>query len=852
MALSLSVAPSSVEEAHVRAVALAHALRLGEATAVAAAAPPGAARSFALHLGSSRPHAADGDAEQWQRRDSWAPRGSLRQLEPERPDVLRVEAMPLTNVPKRTDPEDAPRRHDRPPGPFTTAQLIPAKCHGEVVHHGRVVAGLLSRARGSKGGAHAACKQRPEPLIYEEHEALNECGWGYTWRKRPHEDLWDVVQPSSWPDDPPDGALAVENFRALAAKEGLTDHQVISWVGHGFPGARGMPTGRAVVAYPHAGAMHNAAAFAAANAKDIAAGFVSSGAAFPEIWPTVVDPMNIVLQHGSARCTIDKTMQLASRDHPEPVPAYNDYIDLEEERAEVGRLTLVRVSSLSRASAILATAGVRVVGGKFDLRSYFRMHAKQRLHVYQSGRLFETLFGVDWRVNFGERDAPDHTCRASDALAFFVRKELRRLDQQYPSRVGSVVAWLADRLGASGGVDDPHFQWQVMFFFCYYVDDAGIAILDDELFDAQGRQVFVLDGGARRPRLRSEMYFEAAMAIVNYVGHDTPEKKQSLPALDLVFLGVTFDYTRRMLFLERAKRNDYAALVASVVRESPVLPSKSKAAAYADFNSMVHKLLHACEVIPLMRPHMFHTRAALKVANRAYKQSQAEATPASAARRSHRLERPAVVFGAHVSRELEWCIAQLEKSEEHGVPFASRFDFPGFEEGTVVRYTDASREPDKPLSASGFGGWSIVDGEFVYAHGSWTPAEVARFSINVLEAKARDMVGRAIVEHAMAKATVTHTLAYVDNTSAQFVSENGRTESAAMNQLNERRHAWLVQNGVHEATERVASVDNDVADLLSRGDVDEALRFARWHRLPAVRLGVEAHRDTSELAPTWP
>ena len=140
----------------------------------------------------------------------------------------------------------------------------------------------------------------------------------------------------------------------------------------------------------------------------------------------------------------------------------------------------------------------------------------------------------------------------------------------------------------------------------------------------------------------------------------------------------------------------------------------------------------------------------------------------------------------------------------------------------------------------------------MYACGQWTPTEVARFSINVLEAKARDMVGRAIIDHALAGGVpVSHTMAYVDNTSAQYVSEFGRTDSEAMNQLNERRQAWLVELGIYEATERVASVDNDVADLLSRGAVEEALRFPRACSLPMLQLDVSAYRDTSTLAPTW-
>ena len=60
---------------------------------------------------------------------------------------------------------------------------------------------------------------------------------------------------------------------------------------------------------------------------------------------------------------------------------------------------------------------------KWDLFAFFRMHAKQSLHVRESGRIMRAGFNHDWRCNFGERDAPDHTCRESDAAAYFVKRE---------------------------------------------------------------------------------------------------------------------------------------------------------------------------------------------------------------------------------------------------------------------------------------------------------------------------------------------------------------------------------------------------------------------------------------------
>ena len=219
----------------------------------------------------------------------------------------------------------------------------------------------------------------------------------------------------------------------------------------------------------------------------------------------------------------------------------------------------------ANASRRCAVAGVVVKLGKFDLSTYFRIFGKQRAHVHQSGRLYESLFGFDRRVNFGERDAPDHTGRASDALAFFVRRELKRLGREYAPKCASIVAWVAMRMGhaaAAGDTDDADGIWFALFFFLYYVDDAGLAAFDDALCRSSGEPVIiqVVDGAGvvtKRQQHRAELYFEAAMQIVRRYGHDTPVKKQSRMALTLEFLGVWLDSSVMRRLLTRDKRRAY-------------------------------------------------------------------------------------------------------------------------------------------------------------------------------------------------------------------------------------------------------------------------------------------------------
>ena len=85
---------------------------------------------------------------------------------------------------------------------------------------------------------------------------------------------------------------------------------------------------------------------------------------------------------------------------------------------------------------------------------------------------------------------------------------------------------------------------------------------------------------------------------------------------------------------------------------------------------------------------------------------------------------------------------------------------------------------------------------------------------------------------------ISHTTAYVDNTTAQHVAESGRTSTEMLNELNKLRLSELIARGIFETNERVASVDNDVADALSRMDTAEALRFPSDCGLKVVKLDV--------------
>ena len=102
-----------------------------------------------IHLGSSKPHASEHEAAAHTPAQRSAPSGSLRQLEPELDSVLAVEPFPITNECPHTQPDPPLKRVVNPPGPFTTAELIPAKCY--------LGSKLERRARASGSTSTKAC-----------------------------------------------------------------------------------------------------------------------------------------------------------------------------------------------------------------------------------------------------------------------------------------------------------------------------------------------------------------------------------------------------------------------------------------------------------------------------------------------------------------------------------------------------------------------------------------------------------------------------------------------------------------------------------------------------------------------
>ena len=233
------------------------------------------------------------------------------------------------------------------------------------------------------------------------------------------------------------------------------------------------------------------------------------------------------MRRGSARVTIDKTIQLAPW-----ICSHNDAIDLSQFEPIVN----VTVGQLGRARAILLTAGVEVKPFSFDLKSYFRVTGKNKSSWWMAGYVGKDGYGIDTRVQFEDRSAPVLCGRQSTLLAYAIRLELRRLDLAYPSHKQSVIDYFIRRLNAGGQSEVPaelDFVIAALFFFLIYVDDGKGWILDDDLYD-KGVPLFtsqIDEHGTliRLPQRRPEMYLAAAIGTVEYFGHRIADGKTWMP-----------------------------------------------------------------------------------------------------------------------------------------------------------------------------------------------------------------------------------------------------------------------------------------------------------------------------------
>ena len=798
-------------------------------------------------VGSKRPHADVASASDAQPVPHEASSASLRRNESELNETLEAEPLPDVNASPNTDWFDPPV-DTSVPGPLTTDQLIPAHVQRKLRAH-RVRVQECYRRASAPSGWRIARDLRPEPLVFTEDEALLPAGRGWQWQQQ-DDGLWYPLTHSRWPEDPPESDLKIDNaIRGAAADParfgagdvGFGDQYVIASMAHGYEAPDLEPA--AIIGYPHVGALKHMEAVHKCIDKDRRQDGISGqqpwtvhGGDLPQVWPTRADPINIVMRNGKARMTIDKTMRLS-----ELFASYNEAVDL----ADFDPIRMVRVEQLGRAIAIMLTAIGKVRQWKFDLDSFFRRTGKQRKGWWKNSYLLPDGYAFDKRVQFGQREAPVLTSRQSNFLVWLIKREIWLFDRRFPPRDPKLQAWVLLRAALAGGSGVGSFScnFTALAFVMCFVDDCGGSSIDDALLDEHGHPVLgrwhrafqcyvpaAADHVGAVPMRRPDVHYAIALAVIMAVGHGAAAGKGEPPCLAMEILGVFLDIVTRQRILPVEKCNAYAEAAVGVI-DAPVNQQDARQIPYDIFNSLVHKLLHSAATVVLGRQHVHYCMAALRAPNR--------------------LRTKAVLVFEPCISELRWWLDQFADPRRHCLPLASRVSFPFSDQThTVVGYSDAARELDSP-ETSGFGAWTVFGDTVYYLAGLWESWELQGLSINVLELAAQNFSTFTLLAAAASCGrVVTHVLDFVDNTAAEYSSDRGRPHQADMQQLVRQRFDALDDAGVFSAVERIASVDNDWADGLSRGEerVLDVLRMIRASGLKAVRLEpIASWRDLSGL-----
>ena len=835
------------------------AMNLVLAEAVSRVRPPGGRRI--LSVGSAIPH-ANSTAIACLAIPTVGPASSasIRRLQRETQAVLIAEAMPFGNVPVFTTWENAPVESRVPPEPLTTVQLIPGTLLDQLVTFRVQLARCAAAAR--SGRWQYARGLRPQPIYASKEQCCLPAGQGWSWWRKPGGSLWHPMLPSSYPFNLPESNVNARAVVLYAEKHNFPDMQIISWLAHGMPGPA-MDYHTLIGAF-HVGALQHFSDYEKCEAKDRLGEYGASGESLPTIWPMLADPTNLVhARSGKARMTVDKTITLA-----DGVTSYNDAV-LEDEHLRNVRVTMVKLQELGRGHAILQTSDQKVKFWGFDLQSYFRKMGVQKTYRWQSGTTRADGFGDDRRVQFGMREAMDTTGRVTVFNVFAIRTELARLDRSYsPLPLMNVEGegetdwfgdWIAQRVNAwqqtrASDSEPPRDlqtrirlmtqherqRWLALSVVLMFVDDVGGSSVDDLLYRTDGTPwSIILSSGALKWHSRADLHFEAAVGVMQHFGFDEAPGKSWHPCTDMIFLGMLFDGGREMIVMTDEKRVAYATSIAAICRGNRT-QGGAVIVEHSTLNTITHQLLHAASVMVLGRQHLYYVRQALHARNR--------------------LGGSRCLLHEKAMTELRWWSAQLARGKPCGVPFASRSSFPKFDTpGILVTYSDASREVRARQTESGFGSWTVLGDTLYYLEGRWSVPEIYLLSINVLELKAMNMGLFTFYRLALdLEHVVTEICEFTDNTAAQHSAHNGTGHTERMVYLVAERYDMLVHADAATAVVRIASVDNDLADGLSRGGVylADALRLAAASGLKIRRVIVppdvrctDALRRMIQIAP---
>ena len=791
-------------------------------------------------MGSADPHRV-GDMPR-ERRPRAIKSSSFRALEPELPSVLRSRLLPRVHIPPRTEwftPSDEP-----PTEPGFQPQ------HIDEVVTSAFKAAFDAVARETKAAHDAALRGRinvakglrPKARCLTENQAL---------RPQARGDRWDLtacehggapvrLRPSRYPDRPPDTQLNIEAVLRAAGANGATDsrfgvtyddQEMIAWCAHGFDSLSLADRSLTVLFAQHVGALMHMQMIDETIQKGRDKGFLQGPFRHtPPFAPCWCLPYGCVVQKGKARMTIDPSIALI--DGVAPVN------DIDTERALIVRW--LRTSEFCEGIAILQTSGMPVALASIDGESYYRVLGTQVMDHPLFCLMSHQGVDRDLRVNFGPRHAPSAATRHSHFIVWVCNHEMCKFNEAHPPTDPRLKAFVEERRTLIEQLDEHDHRGLdvravVLHMLVMFVDDAGLAVIDDVLHTPDGGVWMNEEPQRAIPMTRGAMLFTILRRCFHELGHSSAIPKEHPPWLTpgrMVYTGTLIIASARRRETAPEKRDKYAELCRQMLK------SKQRVE-WAALNSLWHKLLHAAECTPGGRQHLFALQRVVRA--------------------QFRLRARAVVLGREACAELEWWVRQLSAEHQEGVPLAPRQQFESaLSTCCLCFYGDASREfqpaGDPDLIKSGFGAWTIrLMGEppqpkMLFVEGRWLPIECVEMHIGAMEFKLQNIALMTLYEAAGGEGVITHALEFSDNVGSEGATDTGSSSAEVFQRLIAERTEFILERGIFTHSERITSKANVWADKLSRGLVDEVVAEATTLGLAPERVPIEPEVRSTEAA----
>ena len=139
-------------------------------------------------------------------------------------------------------------------------------------------------------------------------------------------------------------------------------------------------------------------------------------------------------------------------------------------------------------------------------------------------------------------------------------------------------------------------------------------------------------------------------------------------------------------------------------------------------------------------------------------------------------------------------------------------------------------------TSGGFGACVIAGSDIYFMHDQWTDRERGIFDIADFEAIAYDFTYSffpRVIPEAFARKRI---VGRVDNENVEHAIRGNRTAKGVLNLVIKRLLLTQVQHHFMLTVTRVSTRDNELADALSRGAIEEFLKIARSLGLTPVRV----------------